>query len=390
MIDYESCIPASIHEMKPSGIRKFFDLVGGRSDVISLTIGEPDFVTPWHIRVAGIESLEQGKTYYTANSGLALLREEISAYLARRFQAHFDAHSEIVVTVGGSEAIDLTFRALLEPGDEVIVPAPSFVCYAPLAKLAGGTPVIINTKEENRFKLTPEELRAAITDRTKLLVLPYPNNPTGAIMTREDLTALAEVLEGTNILILSDEIYGELTYGREHCSCAAVPGLAERTILASGFSKAYAMTGWRMGYVCAPRPICTQILKIHQYAIMCAPTTAQFAAIEAMKNGDEDVALMREEYNRRRRYLTSGLRAIGMDCFEPEGAFYVFPNLTPFGLSSEEFCARLLEEHNVAIVPGNAFGDCGEGFARISYAYSVEHITKALEHMETFTKSLKK
>lgn len=390
MIDYESCIPASIREIKPSGIRKFFDLVGGRSDVISLTIGEPDFVTPWHIRVAGIDSLEEGKTYYTANSGLVTLREEISAYLARRFQAHYDPNSEVVVTVGGSEAIDLTFRALLEPGDEVIIPLPSFVCYAPLASMAGGTPVIINTKEENRFKLTPQELRAAITDRTKLLVLPYPNNPTGAIMTREDLMALEEVLRGTNILILSDEIYGELTYGREHCSCAAVPGLAERTILASGFSKAFAMTGWRMGYVCAPKPICAQLLKIHQYAIMCAPTTAQFAAIEAMKNGDDDVAVMREEYNRRRRYLTSGLRSIGMDCFEPEGAFYVFPNLTAFGLSSEEFCARLLEEHNVAIVPGNAFGDCGEGFARISYAYSVAHITKALERMEAFTKSLKK
>jgi len=390
MIDYESRIPSHVRELKPSGIRKFFDLVGGRPDVISLTIGEPDFVTPWHIRVAGIESLEKGKTYYTANAGMNELREEISRYLARRFDAHYDPQKEVIVTVGGSEAIDITFRALLEPGDEVIIPLPAFVCYEPLARMAGGTPVIIETKEENRFKLTAEELRAAITPRTKLLVLPYPNNPTGAIMTREDLEALERELRGTDILILSDEIYGELTYGREHCSCAAVPGLAERTILASGFSKAFAMTGWRMGYVCAPAPLAKQLLKLHQYAIMCAPTTAQFAAIEAMKNGDEDVDMMRSEYNRRRRYLTAGLRAIGLDCFEPEGAFYVFPNIGGFGLTSEEFCRRLLEEQDVAIVPGSAFGDCGEGFARISYAYSVQHISKALDRMEGFIKTLRK
>lgn len=390
MIDYESCVPSHVRDIKPSGIRKFFDLVGSRPNAISLTVGEPDFVTPWHIRMAGIESLEKGKTYYTANAGLLELRQEISRYLARRFDVHYDPQKEVIVTVGGSEAIDITFRALLEPGDEVIIPLPAFVCYEPLARLAGGTPVIIETKEENKFKLTADELRAAITPKTKLLVLPYPNNPTGAIMTREELESLEEVLRGTNILILSDEIYAELTYGREHYSCAAVPGLTERTILASGFSKAFAMTGWRMGYLCAPEPIARQMLKLHQYGIMSAPTTAQFAAIEAMKNGDEDVQMMRSEYNRRRRYLAAGLRGIGLDCFEPEGAFYAFPYIGGCGLSSEEFCRRLLEEYDVAIVPGTAFGACGEGFARISYAYSVQHISKALDRMESFVKTLRK
>ncbi len=388
MIDYEACIPSAVREIRPSGIRKFFDLVGGRTDVISLTIGEPDFVTPWHIRVAGIDSLERGKTYYTSNSGMKELREAISAYLARRFQIAY-APSQILVTVGGSEAIDLTYRALLAPGDEVIVPQPAFVCYGPLASLTGAAPVYIDTREEDDFRLTPEALRAAITPRTKLLVLPYPNNPTGAIMTREDLEAIAEVLEGTNILVLSDEIYGELTYGRQHCSCAAVPGLAERTILASGFSKAFAMTGWRLGYVAAPAPIFPQMLKIHQYAIMCAPTTAQFAAVEAMTAGDADVEEMRNEYNRRRRYLTAGLRSIGIGCFEAQGAFYVFPNISRFGMTSETFCERLLNEYGVAIVPGSAFGACGEGFARISYAYSVEHISRALDKIEKFTSSFK-
>ena len=390
MIDYASLIPSHVQDIKPSGIRKFFDLVSSNPQAISLTVGEPDFVTPWHIRMAGIDSLEKGKTYYTANAGLAELRQEIARYLDRRFQVRYDPQKEIVVTVGGSEAIDITFRALLAPGDEVIIPMPAFVCYEPLARMAGGVPVIIETKEENNFKLTPEELRAALTPKTKLLVLPYPNNPTGAIMTREDLVALEEVLRGTNVLILSDEIYAELTYGREHCSCAAVPGLAERTVLASGFSKAYAMTGWRMGYLCAPAPLAAQMLKLHQFGIMSAPTTAQFAAIEAMRNGDEDVAMMRAEYNRRRRYLTSGLRALGMPCFEPEGAFYAFPNISGFGLTSEQFCERLLKEYDVAIVPGGAFGACGEGFARISYAYSVEHISKALDRMEAFVKTLRK
>ena len=390
MIDYASLIPSHVQDIKPSGIRKFFDLVSSNPQAISLTVGEPDFVTPWHIRMAGIDSLEKGKTYYTANAGLAELRQEIAGYLDRRFGVKYDPMKEIIVTVGGSEAIDITFRSLLEPGDEVIIPQPAFVCYEPLARMAGGVPVIIETKEENNFKLTPQELRAALTPKTKLLVLPYPNNPTGAIMTKEDLVALEEVLRGTNVLILSDEIYAELTYGREHCSCASVPGLAERTILASGFSKAYAMTGWRMGYLCAPAPLAAQMLKLHQFGIMSAPTTAQFAAIEAMRNGDEDVSMMRAEYNRRRRYLTSGLRALGMPCFEPEGAFYVFPNISGFGLTSEQFCQRLLTEFDVAIVPGGAFGACGEGFAHISYAYSVEHISKALDRMEAFVKTLRK
>ena len=390
MIDYASLIPSHVQDIKPSGIRKFFDLVSSNPQAISLTVGEPDFVTPWHIRMAGIDSLEKGKTYYTANAGLAELRQEIAGYLDRRFGVKYDPMKEIIVTVGGSEAIDITFRSLLEPGDEVIIPQPAFVCYEPLARMAGGVPVIIETKEENNFKLTAAELRAALTPKTKLLVLPYPNNPTGAIMTKEDLVALEEVLRGTNVLILSDEIYAELTYGREHCSCAAVPGLTERTILASGFSKAYAMTGWRMGYLCAPAPLSAQMLKLHQFGIMSAPTTAQFAAIEAMRNGDEDVQMMRAEYNRRRRYLTSGLRALGMPCFEPEGAFYVFPNISGFGLTSEQFCQRLLTEFDVAIVPGGAFGACGEGFARISYAYSVEHISKALDRMEAFVKTLRK
>ena len=390
MIDYASLIPSHVQDIKPSGIRKFFDLVSSNPQAISLTVGEPDFVTPWHIRMAGIDSLEKGKTYYTANAGLAELRQEIAGYLDRRFGVKYDPMKEIIVTVGGSEAIDITFRSLLEPGDEVIIPQPAFVCYEPLARMAGGVPVIIETKEENNFKLTAAELRAALTPKTKLLVLPYPNNPTGAIMTREDLVALEEVLRGTNVLILSDEIYAELTYGREHCSCAAVPGLTERTILASGFSKAYAMTGWRMGYLCAPAPLSAQMLKLHQFGIMSSPTTAQFAAIEAMRNGDEDVQMMRAEYNRRRRYLTSGLRALGMPCFEPEGAFYVFPNISGFGLTSEQFCQRLLTEFDVAIVPGGAFGACGEGFARISYAYSVEHISKALDRMEAFVKTLRK
>ena len=390
MIDYASLIPSHVQDIKPSGIRKFFDLVSSNPQAISLTVGEPDFVTPWHIRMAGIDSLEKGKTYYTANAGLAELRQEIAAYLDRRFSVKYDPVKEIIVTVGGSEAIDVTFRSLLAPGDEVIIPQPAFVCYEPLARMAGGVPVIIETKEENNFKLTAEELRAALTPKTKLLVLPYPNNPTGAIMTKEDLVALEEVLRGTNVLILSDEIYAELTYGREHCSCAAVPGLAERTVLASGFSKAYAMTGWRMGYLCAPAPLAAQMLKLHQFGIMSAPTTAQFAAIEAMRNGDEDVQMMRAEYNRRRRYLTSGLRALGMPCFEPEGAFYAFPNISGFGLTSEQFCERLLKEFDVAIVPGGAFGACGEGFARISYAYSVEHISKALDRMEAFVKTLRK
>ena len=387
-MDYEKVIPEKISSLKPSGIRKFFDIVGTMKDTVSLTIGEPDFVTPWHIRAAGIESLEKGKTYYTSNSGLASLREAIAEYLGRRFSLSYDPGSEIVVTVGGSEAIDVTMRALVAPGDEVIIPEPAFVCYEPICRLCGGTPVIINTKEEDRFKLTADALRAAITPKTKLLVLPFPNNPTGAIMEKADLEAIAEVLRGTDIIVLSDEIYAELTYGVDHVSAASVDGMRDRTVLASGFSKAFAMTGWRLGYIAAPREIAKQLLKIHQYALMCAPTASQFAAIEAMRAGDGDVEAMRAEYNRRRRFIVGGLQTMGIDCFMPQGTFYVFPNISKYGLGSDEFCERLLRENKVAIVPGTAFGESGEGFARISYAYSVEHIAVALDRIDSFIKKL--
>ena len=387
-MNYDQLLSKTVSELKPSGIRKFFDLVGEMTDVTALTVGQPDFVTPWHIREAGIESLERGKTYYTSNAGNLSLRSEISRYLQRRFDLCYAPKDEIVVTVGGSEAIDIAIRALIEPGDEVIIPMPSFVCYEPIVRMAGGVPVIINTTFENKFKLTAAELKEAITEKTKLLVLPYPNNPTGAIMDKDDLEAIAEVLRGTNIAILSDEIYAELTFGKKHVSIATLDGMWERTIIVSGFSKAYAMTGWRLGYLCAPAPLAKQMLKIHQYAIMCAPTTAQFAAEEALRNGDADIEYMAEEYNRRRRYIYAGLADIGIECFEPEGAFYIYPYIGKFGLSSEEFCSRLLLEQKCAIVPGTAFGECGEGFARISYAYSVKHITQALEKIEAFVKTL--
>ena len=387
-MDYSKILSPIVQDIKPSGIRKFFDLLENMQGVVALTVGQPDFITPWHIRVAAIESLENGKTYYTSNSGTLELRQEISAYMNRRYDLTYDPKSEVIVTVGGSEAIDIAMRAVIAPGDEVIIPQPAFVCYGPICELAGGKPVYLNTKEENKFKLTADELKSVITPKTKMLVLPYPNNPTGAIMTREDLEAIAEVLRGTDIMILSDEIYCELTYGREHVSIASLDGMRERTIIASGFSKTYAMTGWRLGYTLAPSEITKQMLKIHQYAIMCAPTTSQYAAVEAMRNGDADVDMMRAEYNRRRRYIVGGLRAIGIDCFDPEGAFYVYPNISKFGLSSEEFCERLLQEEKAAIVPGTAFGECGEGFARISYAYSVEHIAKALDRIERFVKKL--
>ena len=389
MIDYSSVLSRTVVDLKKSGIRKFFDLLGERKDVIGLTVGQPDFVTPWHIREAGIESLQKGKTYYTSNSGTPELRAEICNYLARRFDLS-STPDQTIVTVGGSEAIDLAIRAVTEPGDEVIIPTPSFVCYEPIVRLSGGVPVIVKTTVENRFKLTPAELRAAITPRTKMLVLPYPNNPTGAILTREELEGLAEVLRDTNILVLSDEIYAEMTYGRRHVSIASLEGMWERTVIASGFSKAYAMTGWRLGYLAAPSPIAEQMLKIHQYAIMCAPTTSQFAAVEALKNGDEDVAMMVAEYDRRRRYIYKGLCDLGIDTFEPEGAFYIYPQIGKFGLSADEFCQRLLDEYNCAIVPGTAFGDGGEEFARISYAYSVKHIAEALSRIEAFIKVLKK
>ena len=388
-MDYANLLSQTVQQIKPSGIRKFFDLLENVHDVVALTVGQPDFATPWHIREAGIASLEQGKTYYTSNAGTIDLRRAIAEYLERRFALTYAPEKEIIVTVGGSEAIDLTMRALIEPGDEVIVPTPSFVCYGPLVEMCHGVPVYLETKAKDNFKLTADDLRAAITPKTKLLVLPFPNNPTGAIMTREDLEAIAAVLRGTNVLVLTDEIYAELTYGRRHVSIANIDGMAERTILASGFSKAYAMTGWRLGYIAAPAPLAKQMLKIHQFAVMCAPTTSQFAAIEAMRNGDEDIEYMAEEYNRRRRYIVKGLREIGLECFEPEGAFYVFPKIAGFGLGSDEFCERLLNEGKVAIVPGTAFGPGGEGFARISYAYSVKHITEALARMEKFIAGLR-
>lgn len=388
MINYDDVISDKARALRPSGIRKFFDLLDDMKGVVSLTVGQPDFVTPWHIREAAIESIEKGRTYYTSNNGLMELREEISRYLHRRFDLSYAAKNEIIVTVGGSEAIDLAVRALVNPGDEVIIPLPAFVCYEPIVLLSGGVPVIINTKESDRFKLTAADLRAAVTPKTKLLILPFPNNPTGAIMTAEDLEAVAEVLRGTNIMVLSDEIYAELTYGRHHISVASLEGMRERTVIASGYSKAYAMTGWRLGYVAAPPEITRQMFKIHQFALMCAPTVSQYAAIEAMRNGDDDIEYMAGEYNRRRRYIVSGLHAIGIGCFEPEGAFYVYPNIGRFGMTSEVFCERLLYEHGVAIVPGTAFGSCGEGFARISYAYSVAHISAALEKIEKFIKEL--
>ena len=390
MIDYSKVLSDVVVSTPKSGIRKFFDILENMQDVVALTVGQPDFVTPWHIREAGIESLEKGKTYYTSNSGTLELRKEINNYMTRRFGVSYDPTREVIVTVGGSEAIDIALRSVIEPGDEVIIPTPCFVCYEPLVRIAGGVPVIIETKFEDKFKLTPDALRAAITDKTKMLVLPYPNNPTGAIMTKEELEDIAEVLRDTNIVILSDEIYAEMTYGMKHTSVASVDGMWERTIICSGFSKSYAMTGWRLGYICAPAPLCEQMLKIHQYAIMCSPTTSQFAAIEALKNGDDDIKMMIDEYNRRRRLIYQGLRDIGIESFEPQGAFYIYPYIGSFGLSSDEFCERLLYEYKCAIVPGTAFGKDGEGFARISYAYSTKHITEALARIEAFVKTLKK
>lgn len=388
MKDYSQLLSKKAQQLKPSGIRKFFDMLDSMTDVVALTVGQPDFVTPWHIREAGITSLEQGKTYYTSNAGLIEMRREICSYLSRRFDLTYN-ENEIIVTVGGSEAIDIAFRAILNDGDEVIIPTPCFVCYDPLVKMAGGVPVALVTEEKDNFKLTPEKLKAAITPKTKLLVMPFPNNPTGAIMTREELEEIVEILRDTDIMVLSDEIYAEMTYnGRKHVSIASLDGMRERTVVVNGFSKAYAMTGWRMGYTAAPQPITKQMLKLHQFAIMSSPTTSQFAAIQALKNGDSDIEYMVGEYDMRRRYLVDGLRNLGIPCFEPEGAFYVFPNVGIFGMTSEEFCERLLYEGRVAIVPGTAFGECGEGFARISYAYSLDHIKEALERIAAFIKTL--
>lgn len=376
-------------DIKPSGIRKFFDVASERKDVISLGVGEPDFETPWHIRDEGIYSLERGRTFYTSNSGLMELREEICRYLERRVHVQYDPKTETLITVGGSEAIDIGLRAMINPGDEVLIPQPSYVSYEPCAVLAGAKPVIIELKNENEFRLTPEELLAAITPKTKILILPFPNNPTGAIMTGEDLRKIAEIVIEKDIFVMSDEIYSELSYLGEHVSIASFPGMKERTILINGFSKAYAMTGWRLGYACGPAEIIQQMVKIHQFAIMCAPTTSQYAAIDALRNGDEDVAMMRESYNQRRNYLMHTFREMNLPCFEPFGAFYVFPCILEFGISSDDFAFRLLEEENLAVVPGTAFGDCGEGFLRISYAYSLDKLKTAMGRIDHFITKLR-
>ena len=375
--------------LKPSGIRRFFDIVSEMTDAISLGVGEPDFETPWHIRDEGIYSLEKGRTFYTSNSGLLELRREIANYIKRTQGISYEPKSEVLISVGGSEAIDLMFRAMINPGDEVLIPQPSYVSYEPCTILADGVPVIIDLKEENKFRLTPEELEAAVTERSKILVLPFPNNPTGGIMTKEDLEALVPVILKHDLYVLSDEIYSELTYTGKHVSIASLPGMKERTVLVNGFSKAYAMTGWRLGYACGPAWLMKQMTKIHQYAIMCAPTTSQYAAVEALKNGDEDVAMMRESYNERRRFVVHTLNAMGLKTFEPEGAFYVFPCIKEFGMGSEEFAERLLREEKVAIVPGTAFGDSGEGYLRISYAYSLEKLKQALGRLENFVRKLR-
>lgn len=384
MIDYDKVLSDKIKKIKPSGIRKFFDIAGTMENVISLGVGEPDFQTPWAVRKAAIQTLEKRRIIYSANKGLEQLRIEISKYLHKKHSVEYDSQSEIIVTVGGSEAIDISIRGVIDPGDEVLIVEPCFVCYAPLVQLAGGIPVSVPTKIENNFKLTVKDLSGKITDKTKLLILPFPNNPTGAIMTRKDLEPIAELLKDTNILILSDEIYSELTYGRKHCSIIELDGMKERTILVNGFSKAFAMTGWRLGYVTAPSPIIDQIIKIHQYAIMCSPTVSQYAAIEALSSCEAEVQKMVDEYNIRRRFLVSELNRIGLECFKPEGAFYVFPSIKSTGLSSEEFCERLLFEENVAVVPGDAFGESGEGYIRISYAYSLKHLMEAVKRIETF------
>ena len=387
-LNYEAILSTVAREIKPSGIRRFFDVANTMENVISLGVGEPDFRTPWHVRVAGIRSLEDGQTGYTANRGLLALREEISKYLSRKYNIHYQAKDEILVTVGGSEAIDIAIRAITNPGDEIIIPQPSYVCYEPITRLAGGVPVIINTKAENDFKLTPEQLRSAITPRTKALILPYPSNPTGAIMEKEDIEGLAKVLEGTNILVISDEIYSELTFAGAHTAVASVKGMWERTITVNGFSKAFAMTGWRLGYACAPAPLIGVITKIHQYAIMCAPTVSQASAIEALRAGENDVLRMREEYDMRRRLIVKGFNDLGLHCREPLGAFYAFPSIKETGMTSEEFAERLLLSKRVAVVPGTAFGESGEGHIRASYCYSTEHIKEALRRIAEFLEEI--
>lgn len=390
MIDYNKVVSKVAYNLKPSGIRKFFDIAQQLDGVISLGVGEPDFHTPWSIRRAAITALEKGKTVYTSNAGLVELRNSISRYTERKIGVKYDPDNEIIVTVGGSEAIDLSIRALVEPGDEVLIVEPCFVCYSPIVELTGGVPVVIQTKLENNFRLTAEELKEKITDKTKLLILPFPNNPTGAVMRKEHLEEIAKVLEGTDIMVLSDEIYAELTYGgQQHVSIASIDGMRERTIMINGFSKAFAMTGWRLGYLCGPNEIVKHMLKIHQYAIMSSPTISQYAAIEALENCDNDVKKMVNEYDMRRRYLVDAFNRLGLECFNPEGAFYVFPCIKSTGLSSEEFCEKLVYSHKVAVVPGNAFGQSGEGFIRVSYAYSLNHLKEAISRIEDFLKSLK-
>lgn len=376
----------TVTQIKPSGIRKFFDIVSEMKDAISLGVGEPDFDTPWHIREEGIYSLEKGRTFYTSNAGLAELKEEICHYLKRRFNLLYNPAKEAIVTIGGSEAIDIGLRAMLDPGDEVLIPQPSYVSYLPCVTLAGGVPVVIELKAENEFRLTKQEVLRAVTEKTKVLIMPFPNNPTGSIMTREDLQDIVDVVLEKDLFVISDEIYSELTYGSNHVSIAEFPGMKERTVVINGFSKSYAMTGWRLGYAAGPENIITQMIKIHQFAIMCAPTTSQYAAVEALKNGDEDVAVMRGEYDKRRRYVVNALREMGLDCFEPKGAFYVFPDIRGTGMTCDEFANRLLLEEKVAVVPGTAFGDCGEGFLRISYAYSIENLKIALGRIAEFVK----
>lgn len=390
MIDYNKILCNRIKQVQPSGIRKYFDLLQGMEGGISLGIGEPDFVTPWHIRDAGIYSLEKGFTKYSPNAGLTDLRQAISQYLKRRFDLSYEGIGQILVTVGGSEGLDLAFRCLLEPGDEVIIPSPSFVCYGPLVSMLHAVPVMVETKAVNEFRLTAEELQAAITPKTRAVVLPFPNNPTGGIMGREDLEALADVLRGTDIMVISDEIYAELTYGQHHVSMANLPDMYERTIVINGFSKAYSMTGWRLGYVCGPKELIAAMTKLHQYAIMCAPTTSQYAAVEALNNGDGDIEAMKEEYDGRRRFLVDGFRRLGLECFEPRGAFYTFPCIKSTGLTSEEFCDKFLEAEHVAVIPGTAFGPGGEGFVRACYAASMKDLGEALERLERFLTGLKK
>ena len=377
-----------VKQIKPSGIRKFFDIVSEMDDAISLGVGEPDFDTPWHIREEGIYSLEKGRTFYTSNAGLSELKIEISKYLDRRFDLKYDPSDEIMITVGGSEAIDGALRAMLDAGDEVILPQPSYVSYEPCIVLADGVPVIVELKEENDFKLTREQLEKAVTDKTKILIMPFPNNPTGAIMTKEELQPIVDFVIEHDLFVISDEIYSELTYSGNHVSIGAFPGMKERTIVINGFSKSYAMTGWRLGYACGPKVILSQILKIHQFAIMCAPTTSQYAAIEALRHGDDDLEKMRDEYDRRRRFLLNAFEEMGIECFEPYGAFYMFPSIKKFGMSSDEFATRLLKEEKIAVVPGTAFGDCGEGFLRISYAYSIDDLKAALERIGRFIEKL--